>query len=112
MGTLSLSNSNIIFGNQGRASLLSGANALTEVIKVTLGPAGRNVLIEQKLGAGQVTRDGATIASQISFSNKFINIGANIIRQVAKQTEEVSGDGATTATLLAKSTPFAGKSMN
>ena len=103
MGTLSLSNSNIIFGNQGRASLLSGANALTEVIKVTLGPAGRNVLIEQKLGAGQVTRDGATIASQISFSNKFINIGANIIRQVAKQTEEVSGDGATTATLLANS---------
>tara|TARA_B110000196_G_scaffold50325_1_gene41024 strand:+ start:5455 stop:7131 length:1677 start_codon:yes stop_codon:yes gene_type:complete len=98
-----LSNSNIIFGNEGRASLLSGANALTEVIKVTLGPAGRNVLIEQKLGIGQVTKDGATIASQISFSNKFVNIGANIIRQVAKQTKEASGDGATTATLLANS---------
>lgn len=98
-----MSNSNIIFGNQGRASLLSGANALTKVVKVTLGPGGRNVLIEQELGIGQATKDGATIASQISFSDKFINIGANIIRQVARKTEEISGDGATTATVLANS---------
>lgn len=93
----------IVFGNEGRVRILRGADALANAVKVTLGPRGRNVLLDRDLGGPQVTKDGATIAARIEFADKFANMGARFLREVAVETGSSAGDGATTATVLANS---------
>ena len=93
----------IVFGNEGRVRILRGADALANAVKVTLGPRGRNVLLDRDLGGPQVTKDGATIAARIEFADKFANMGARFLREVAVETGSSDGDGATTATVLANS---------
>jgi len=94
---------NIVFGGTARAQMMHGANALANAVKVTLGPRGRNVLLETDLEGPQVTKDGATIAARIEFSNKFANMGARFLREVAVETGARAGDGSSTATVLANS---------
>jgi chaperonin GroEL len=93
----------IVFGGAARVQMMRGAKVLADAVKVTLGPRGRNVLLERDLGGPQVTKDAATIAERIEFSDKFANIGARFLRQVAMETGASAGDGASTATLLANS---------
>ena len=93
----------IVFGDEGRVRILRGADALANAVKVTLGPRGRNVLLDRELGGPQVTKDGATIAARIEFADKFANMGARFLREVAVETGSSAGDGATTATVLANS---------
>jgi len=88
------------FGEDGRQSLLKGAKILTDAVKVTLGPGGMNVVIEQEDGPPIVTKDGVTVAKAINLRGKFENLGAQIIKEAASQTCEVAGDGTTTATIL------------
>ena len=91
----------IIFGQDAREAMLSGVEKLTKSVAVTLGPGGRNVLIEQSYGSPKITKDGVTVAKAVEFENKFENLGAQLVRQVASTTNDVAGDGTTTATLLA-----------
>ena len=93
----------IVFGDEGRLRIMRGADALANAVKVTLGPRGRNVLLDRDLGGPLVTKDGATIAARIEFADKFANMGARFLREVAVETGSSTGDGATTATLLANS---------
>jgi len=85
-----------------RASLLRGVNTLSNAVKVTLGPKGRNVVIEKSFGAPTVTKDGVTVAKEIDLDNKFENMGAQMVKEVASKTSDVAGDGTTTATVLAQ----------
>ena len=86
-----------------RATLiLTGVNALADAVKVTLGPKGRNVVIEKSFGSPTVTKDGVTVAKEIELENKFENMGAQMVREVASKTSDVAGDGTTTATVLAQ----------
>jgi len=85
-----------------RAAMLAGANKLADAVAVTLGPKGRNVVIEQSFGAPKVTKDGVTVAKAIEFKNKMMNVGAALIKQVASKTNDVAGDGTTTSTVLAR----------
>lgn len=89
-------------GTAARAAMLSGANRLADAVAVTLGPKGRNVVIEQSFGAPKVTKDGVTVAKAIEFKNKAENIGAALIKQVASKTNDIAGDGTTTSTVLAR----------
>lgn len=91
----------ITFGNGARASMLAGVNELAEAVKVTMGPKGRNVIIERK-GNPKVTKDGVTVAKSIEFSDGAKNVGADLVKQVAKATNKVAGDGTTCATVLAQ----------
>ncbi len=93
----------IQFDVKAREKLLTGVNTLADAVKVTLGPQGRNVLIEKSFGAPVVTKDGVTVAKAIEVKDKFENMGAQIIREVASKTSDVAGDGTTTATILAQS---------
>ena len=79
-----------------------GADALADAVKVTLGPKGRNVVIDKKLGAPQVTKDGVTVAKQIELDDRFANMGAQMVKEVASKTNDQAGDGTTTATVLAQ----------
>ncbi len=93
----------IIFHESARNLILSGVNALADAVKVTLGPKGRNVVIEKSFGSPTVTKDGVTVAKEIELENKFENMGAQMVREVASKTSDIAGDGTTTATVLAQS---------
>src|SRR5512139_2186673 len=92
----------ILFDASARERILAGVNALANAVKVTLGPKGRNVVIEKSWGAPKVTKDGVTVAKEIELANKFENMGAQMVREVATKTAEFAGDGTTTATVLAQ----------
>ena len=92
----------IIFGEEARRSLEKGINSLADTVKITLGPKGRNVVLDKKYGAPLITNDGVTIAKDVVLSDPFENMGAQIIREVATKTNDVAGDGTTTASVLAQ----------
>jgi chaperonin GroEL len=92
----------IKFNEQARASILKGVNTLADAVKVTLGPKGRNVILEKSFGSPTVTKDGVTVAKEIELENKFENMGAQMVKEVASKTSDVAGDGTTTATVLAQ----------
>ena len=93
----------IKFGEDARKSLLNGVNKLADTVKVTLGPKGRNVVLDKEFGAPLITNDGVTIAKEIELSDAFENMGARLVKQVSTKTNDVAGDGTTTATVLAQS---------
>ncbi|MFN7684711.1 MAG: chaperonin GroEL [Oligoflexia bacterium] len=90
------------FSESARSAILNGVNILADAVKVTLGPKGRNVVIEKSFGAPNVTKDGVTVAKEIELSDKFENMGAQMVREVASKTNDDAGDGTTTATVLAQ----------
>ncbi|WP_305042955.1 chaperonin GroEL [Geoalkalibacter sp.] len=92
----------IKFGQDARAKILTGVNALANAVKVTLGPKGRNVVIEKSFGAPLITKDGVTVAKEIELEDKFENMGVQLVKEVASKTSDVAGDGTTTATVLAQ----------
>src|SRR5210317_419675 len=92
----------IRFGQEARASILEGVNALANAVKVTLGPKGRNVVIAKSYGAPLITKDGVTVAKEIELDGNFENMGAQLVKEVASKTSDVAGDGTTTATVLAQ----------
>jgi len=92
----------IRFNEKARAAILNGVNALADAVKVTLGPRGRNVVLEKSWGSPTVTKDGVTVAKEIELENKFENMGAQMVKEVASKTSDVAGDGTTTATVLAQ----------
>src|SRR5687767_15116348 len=92
----------IIFDVRAREAILRGVNILADAVKVTLGPKGRNVVIEKSFGSPTVTKDGVTVAKEIELENRFENMGAQMVREVASKTSDVAGDGTTTATVLAQ----------
>ncbi|KAJ1999224.1 chaperonin, partial [Coemansia sp. S85] len=92
----------IVFGIEGRNKLLKGVETLAKAVAVTLGPKGRNVLIEQPFGAPKITKDGVTVAKSITLEDKFENLGARLVQDVANKANEEAGDGTTTATVLAR----------
>ena len=98
----------IQFGEDARKKLLDGVNKLADTVKVTLGPKGRNVVLDKSFGAPLITNDGVTIAKEIELEDKFENMGAQIVKQVSEKTNDVAGDGTTTATVLAQSMVKAG----
>jgi len=87
---------------RARAGIVKGATLVAQAARVTLGPKGRNVLIQKSFGAPQVTKDGVTVVRELEFEDKFENIGARLLREVAQKTSDVAGDGTTTATVLAR----------
>ena len=92
----------IIYGEDSRQAILAGVNKLSNTVKVTLGPKGRNVVLEKKFGGPTVTKDGVTVAKEIELEDKLENMGAQMVREVASKTSDVAGDGTTTATILAQ----------
>jgi len=92
----------ILFGEEARKSLENGVNKLADTVKVTLGPKGRNVVLDKKFGAPLITNDGVTIAKEIELEDPFENMGAQLVKEVSTKTNDVAGDGTTTATLLAQ----------
>jgi chaperonin GroEL len=92
----------IVYTNTARNLILSGVNALANAVKVTLGPRGRNVVIEKSYGSPTITKDGVTVAKEIELENKFENMGAQMVKEVASKTSDIAGDGTTTATVLAQ----------
>ena len=92
----------IKFGEDARKSLLEGVNKLADTVKVTLGPKGRNVVLDKSFGAPLITNDGVTIAKEIELEDKFENMGARLVKEVSTKTNDVAGDGTTTATVLAQ----------
>src|SRR6187399_3178661 len=93
----------IIYSENARQAILRGVNQLAEAVKVTLGPKGRNVVLEKKFGGPTITKDGVTVAKEVELSNPLENMGAQMVREVASKTSDVAGDGTTTATILAQS---------
>src|ERR1700683_1271093 len=92
----------IVYTENARNLILAGVNALADAVKVPLGPKGRNVVIEKSFGSPTVTKDGVTVAKEIELENRFENMGAQMVREVASKTSDVAGDGTTTATVLAQ----------
>jgi chaperonin GroEL len=92
----------IAYQENARNLILNGVNALANAVRVTLGPKGRNVVIEKSFGSPTITKDGVTVAKEIELENKFENMGAQMVREVASKTSDVAGDGTTTATVLAQ----------
>src|SRR6202161_3693216 len=92
----------IIYADNARQAILRGVNQMANAVKVTLGPKGRNVVIEKKFGGPTITKDGVTVAKEIELKNGLENMGAQMVRQVASKTSDVAGDGTTTATILAQ----------
>src|SRR5687768_15282513 len=92
----------ITYGDQSRQSILRGVNRLADAVKVTLGPKGRNVVLDKKFGSPLITKDGVTVAKEIELKEPFENMGAQLLREVASKTSDVAGDGTTTATVLAQ----------
>src|SRR3981189_1360196 len=90
------------FGSEAREKLLRGVEILNDAVRVTLGPKGRNVVIDKSFGAPRSTKDGVTVAKEIELSDKFENMGAQMVREVASKTNDIAGDGTTTATVLAR----------
>jgi chaperonin GroEL len=98
-----MSAKDVKFGSEARESMLSGVNTLADAVKITLGPKGRNVVIDKSFGAPAITKDGVTVAQEIELEGKFENMGAQMVKEVASKTNEIAGDGTTTATVLAQS---------
>src|SRR5437899_11892393 len=98
----------ITYSADARRSLEEGMNKLADAVRVTLGPKGRNVVLEKKWGAPTITNDGVTIAKEIELEDPAEKIGAELVKEVAKKTDDVAGDGTTTATVLAQATVKAG----
>src|ERR1019366_4141330 len=92
----------LLFDENARRRLESGVNKLADTVKVTLGPKGRNVVLDKKFGAPTITNDGVTIARDIELEDHFENMGAQLVKEVATKTNDVAGDGTTTATVLAQ----------
>merc|ERR1711998_294013 len=90
------------FGDAARQGMLAGVNVLADAVKTTLGPKGRNVVLDKSFGAPTVTKDGVSVAKEIELEDKFENMGAQMVKEVASQTSDVAGDGTTTATVLAQ----------
>ena len=93
----------ILHGEDSRQAILRGVNTLADAVKATLGPKGRNVVIEKKFGSPTITKDGVTVAKEIDLKDPLENVGAQLVREVASKTSDVAGDGTTTATVLAQS---------
>ena len=92
----------IKFNNEARAKMLKGVDTLANTVKTTLGPKGRNVVIEKSYGAPRTTKDGVTVAKEIELEDKFENMGAQMVKEVASKTNDNAGDGTTTASILAQ----------
>src|ERR1700724_4505765 len=92
----------IVLGEESRQAILRGVNILADAVKVTLGPKGRNVVVEKKIGTPTITKDGVTVAKEIELKDGLENIGAQMVREVASKTSDVAGDATTTATVLAQ----------
>src|SRR6186997_408239 len=90
------------FSSDARDKMLRGVNTLANAVKVTLGPKGRNVVIDKSYGSPRITKDGVTVAREIELEDKFENMGAQMLRSVASKTNDIAGDGTTTATVLAQ----------
>src|SRR5438046_962389 len=93
----------LIFDEEARQALERGANAVANAVKVTLGPKGRNVVLDKKWGSPTITKDGVTVANEIELEDPCENLGAQLVKEVASKTNDVAGDGTTTATVLAQS---------
>ena len=93
----------IILGEGARQAVLKGVNQLADTVKATLGPRGRNIVIERKFGSPTITKDGVTVAKEIDLKDPLENMGAQMVKEVASKTSDVAGDGTTTATVLAQS---------
>src|SRR3972149_7107630 len=93
----------IVYHEDARQALMRGVNSLAAAVKITLGPKGRNVILDKKFGAPVVTKDGVTVAKEIELEEPFENIGAQLVKEVASKTNDDAGDGTTTATVLAQS---------
>src|SRR6188474_333496 len=92
----------ITYSEEARQAILRGVNKLADAVEVTLGPKGRNVVIEKKFGSPSITKDGVTVAKEIELADPLENMGAQMVREVASKTSDVAGDGTTTATVLAQ----------
>src|SRR4029434_7685087 len=90
------------FASDAREKMLRGVDILADAVKVTLGPKGRNVVLEKSFGAPRITKDGVTVAKEIELADKFENMGAQMVREVASKTNDIAGDGTTTAIVLAQ----------
>src|SRR5256884_1870397 len=90
------------FDEEARSALLRGVNVLAEAVKATLGPKGRNVVIDKKFGSPTITKDGVTVAKEIELEDEVENMGAQMVKEVATKTSDIAGDGTTTATVLAQ----------
>src|SRR5499433_662993 len=90
------------FDEEARSALLKGVSVMAAAVKATLGPKGRNVVIDKKFGSPTITKDGVTVAKEIELKDKYENMGAQMVREVASKTSDVAGDGTTTATVLAQ----------
>ncbi|NPA25103.1 MAG: chaperonin GroEL, partial [Deltaproteobacteria bacterium] len=101
----------IKFDQEARQAILSGINILADAVKVTLGPKGRNVIIDKSFGSPTITKDGVSVAKEIELEDKFENIGAQLVKEVASKTSDVAGDGTTTATVLAQAIYREGSKM-
>src|SRR5437764_1496576 len=98
----------ITYGDQSRQAILRGVNQLANAVKVTLGPKGRNVIIDKKFGSPTITKDGVSVAKEIELKDPIENMGAQMVKEVASKTSDVAGDGTTTATVLAQAIVTAG----
>jgi chaperonin GroEL len=92
----------IKFGTEARALMLEGVDRLADAVQVTLGPRGRNVVLDRTFGVPKITKDGVTVAKDIEFKDRYHNIGASLVKQVASKVNDEAGDGTTTATILAR----------
>ena len=92
----------VVFGGDARARMVEGVNILANAVKVTLGPKGRNVVLERSFGAPTVTKDGVSVAKEVELKDKLMNMGAQMVKEVASKTSDNAGDGTTTATVLAQ----------
>ena len=92
----------LLFSDTARQQILKGITILSDAVKATLGPRGRNVIIDKKFGAPTITKDGVTVAKEIELKDPYENMGAQMVREVASKTSDVAGDGTTTATVLAQ----------
>src|SRR5438094_10532459 len=92
----------LLFSEQARQKILEGVEILARAVKVTLGPRGRNVVLDKKWGSPTITKDGVTVAKEIELEDPYENMGAQLVREVASKTNDVAGDGTTTATVLAQ----------
>src|SRR4030081_2781366 len=98
-----MASKDVRFGDGVRNRMMAGVNVLANAVKVTLGPKGRNVVLERSFGAPTITKDGVSVAKEIELKDKFENMGAQMVKEVASKTSDVAGDGTTTATVLAQS---------
>ena len=98
-----MSAKDVYFGDEARQRMLAGVNILADAVKATLGPKGRNVILDKAFGAPTVTKDGVSVAKEIELKDKFENMGAQMVKEVASQASDAAGDGTTTATVLAQS---------